>query len=545
MKAILPWLRVMAWMQGAAIAVLGYLVLDAADITPSTVAGHDATRAPMGPLVELPAPGGGLTIGGAKPDAVLVDAPASGVAPREGMLLFGVLVDEAGQPVPGATAHFTRDGETKPLTASTSDKEATFALAGLSSGRLNVRVSAVGFCELQDTIEIPVGMSRMRHDIVLKKAWTLAVKIVTPEGTPIAQALRDGGKERKSWFQIQVSALATPWEPQGDFPPTNLREADHGVGRWRSGTGFEAMRGGPRISKEFAGTLELDVRQPLWVSAVMRHHVLATARVEPGQPEVTLTVALDQILRSLGVVRLRVVDSVTGLPSSEARVGISDVQSSGAPEAVDAQGRIEVRDLRPGLHRLSIYAKDRFGPNAEVMIESGQTIDLGDIPLVAHRSIKGRCDNIDGKGDRISIQATSLDPSLVPTVHLQSYRAQAAEDGTFTLSLPDGRYFVRATGAGGTALELDTRALGEQMLILPLAKESSIRLDARIGGDPMELAIIASSGRAIFRRWVKDGWKFPITCLPGDYRIELKDRTGKVRTEQIRVGPDGVDLRLP
>ena len=562
----MQWLKIAAWVQAIAIAVLAFVVLRSNDVplAPADSAAQpraNAARAsalPAVPAAPAPAPGEAAAATGGSPDeasggatsrvsaAVRENATpgASAAKPPEGTVLFGRFVDAGGEPVRDGHAWLTREGESKPFATLSAQSRPEFAVGGLAPGRVQLRTRATGFRELQDTIEIPADVPRLRHDIVLQKSWNLLVRILTPDGRPIHEALQEAGKARPSLWQIEVGALATPWQPGGDFPPTGLREADYGVGRWRSATGIGAMRDGPKIGKDCAGVLELDTQQPLWVSAVLRHRVLASSAIEPGQAEVSLTVSLEQLFQSLGTIRVRVVDS-TGAPVTDARVAFNDQQSGGMGAAVDAEGRIEVRDLRPGLLTMGVFAKGSYCPRALVQLEPGQTLDLGDVAVVAFREIKGRCENLGGKGDRLVVQATSLDTPAHPALRPEAQSAQVAEDGTFTLRLPDGRYFVRATGAGGATTTLDTKALGSELLILRLVKEAGIRLDVQTRGELLELAIVGPDGRALWRRWLKDGWKFPINALPGDYRIELKDRTGKVTTRQLHLGAEGVDLRIP
>jgi hypothetical protein len=178
-----------------------------------------------------------------------------------------------------------------------------------------------------------------------------------------------------------------------------------------------------------------------------------------------------------------------------------------------------------------------------VQLEPGQTLDLGDVAIPAMREFQGRCEHVDGKG-RLSVEFTPLDAVAHPALRPGSTDPQVAEDGTFKVRLAEGRYAVRASGAGGAVATIDTRALAGP-IVLNLAGEAPIRLDAKTGGEVLELAIVDAGGRDVFRRWLQDGWKFPLLALPGDYRVELKDRSGKVASRLLHLGADGVDLRVP
>lgn len=546
----MPWLKSFAWLQGAVIVALVFLVLRGSEPLPvaagraAVVAGTPAAA----PLTGANAPA--QPAPPAVPDAAPAE-PAPPVKGPEGTILFGCVVDEAGQPVRDCHLTFTREGETSQLARCYTQSHASYAVPGLQPGKVQIATRVTGFRELRETVEIPADTPRLRHDVTLQQAWNLLVKIVTPEGRPIHEALLELAKERPGLARLEVAAIATPYQPAGDFPPTELREAPYGVGRWRSATGFGRMDG-PKIGKEYAGTMELDQRRALWISAVLRHRLLASVAIEPGQAEVSLTVAIDRLQQELGTIRLRVVDGATGAPVTTAMVGFSDVQSGGGGAKPDAQGVVEVRDLRPGLLRMEIRTQGGSAPPAQVLLEPGQTLDLGDVPVLAQREIKGRLEGQDqdakehdSKVMRMSVQAYPLDVTLSPKLEAQSHRAQVEEDGTFRFWMPDGRYFLRASGGGGATAVIDTKTLGNEPIVLRLQKEGAFRLDAKTGGELLQLTITGSDGRRVFRRWLPDGVKYPIMALPGDYRVELQDRAGKVTMRQVRLGVEGMDLRVP
>jgi len=534
----MPSLQSLAWLQGAVIVVLMVLLLRGHE----PVSGDAKDPADASAATSMsPAAVGNASAGEPRVQAEAAIAPGPAAAQEpDGTVLFGRVTDEAGQLVEGCNMTFTREGESKRLATGGS----LFAVSGLQPGRLLVRARATGYRELSETIEIPPDTPRLRRDLVMQQSWSLLVKILTPEGRPLHEVLQELGKTRPGLLRCEVSVIATAFQPDGDFPSTEPREASFGLGRWRSATGIGAMHSGPKLQKEYAGLLELEQRRPLWVSAVLRHRLLATTAIEPGQAEVTLTVQPERILADLGTIRLRVVDD-TGSPVSEARVGFSDAQGFGGGELVNAQGVAEVRDLRPGLLQMDVMARDRYAPRALVLLAPAQTMDLGDVAVLSYRVIKGRCENRDEKGGEHSLYAWALDNTSSPELQPTPFRGEVAADGTFAFHMPEGRYFVRASGAGGASVTVDTRTLGDEPLVLRLQKEGAIRLDCRTGGELFRVTIVGGDGRNLFQRWVQDGWKFPLAALPGDYRVEVQDRAGKVTTSTLHLGIEGVDLRVP
>lgn len=535
-------LRGLAGLQAAVIVVLLVLVWRGAETAVPAApppSGSLPASAPPPRLEAVPLPA-------AAPPTVT--APVSEAAPAPpaplGTVLLGRVVDAAGEPVRGAHVSFWRVGGKEPLASFATHLRPEFAVAGFEPGPLEVQARATGYTDLRETIDVPVDTPWLRRDIVLAKAWILAVKIVTADGTPMHEALRALHAARPALQWVDIGALATLAQPSGDFPPTDNREARNGVGRWRSATGFEGMTEGPRVGKGFAGVLELGERQSLWISAVLRHRLLASARVEPGQEEVTLTVALEAVLQSLCTVRVRVVDGTTGAPVAGAEVSLTDAQTGSRGERTDAEGNVELRDLRPGLLGLSISAGDRY-TGGHVELQPGQVLDLGALAVSPYRVIEGRCQGLPAATGELSVYVWSVDPPPHPALRGGSFNARVADDGTFKLRLHDGRYLVRATGRGGAIAQLDTRALGARPLILPLAAEVDLRLSVKTRGADYKLRIYDAAGNLLWGQWLVDGWRFPIQLLPGDYRLEITGPDGKVATRALKLGAAGADLVIP
>lgn len=544
-------LRALAIAQAVVIVSLSMLLLRPGEVPPAPAAtaadakaegnqapdqalSEAAVRAPEQPSV-------------APPLQVLRPAAASRTAPT-GTVLFGRVVNESGEAVSEGLVWLRRVGEQKQLaTIRARQGHSEFAIAGLPPGRIEFQTHAAGYKQQRGSIDIPAGVPRVRHDIVLEPSWLLTVKILTPEGKPLHEELQAASKERPMLWHVEVGAVVTATKPDGDFPLTPLREIEIGLGRWRGATGAGAVLsdGRPRLPKDTAGVIEIDKKQALWASAVMRHHVLASVPVEPGQAEVTLTVALEVVLKDLCCIRGRVVDAATGAAVANASVSFGDLQSSGAGSKTDEQGRFEVKDLRPGLLTVGIRGDKKHSRRDLIRLAPGQVLELGDVPVFEFRTIKGRCEGMVGKAEEGRIAYTPLDPVWHPAVQHYTESARVAADGSFTFALPEGRYLLRASGAGSAVVEIDTRTLGDQPLVLQLKPEAMLRLDVQTNGESWELALFDSSGREVYRRDLRDGWKLPLPFLPGTYRAELTGPNGRTETRQVHLGAAGADLRVP
>ncbi|HEX6814018.1 MAG TPA: carboxypeptidase-like regulatory domain-containing protein [Planctomycetota bacterium] len=566
-------LRALALLQGVLIVVLTLMLSAADDQAPAhaspaaslpagapaepaaaaTSPAHGSATAPQqlaaaASPVQDGAPGTAAVAGEAASASVLTGgaAPAATAGDAVGTVLYGRVLDEAGQPIPEGNVWFSRPGDNKQLASvSLNARDPCYAIAGLAPGEVAYRTRSSGYKEAADTIAIPPGTPRLRHDIVLTKSWEILVRIVTPDGKPVHAALREARKDHPALVHVEVTALASATPPEGDFPPSASREVTAGIGSWRSAQGIQArMRSGKQQPDDVAGVIEVDGKQAVWVSAVLRHRVLASASVEPGQTEITLTVPVDRVLRDLGTIRGRVVDAATREPVTDANVSFDDLQTGSGGAKVDAEGRFEVRDLRPGLLRVGVRAPKRSAPRDLVALSPGQVLDLGDVPLAEFRTIPGRCEGITGKAESCHVSYVSLEPPPHASIRRSTESARVEADGTFKLHMTDGRYRLRASGAGGAIVEIDTRALGDGTIVLKLEKEANLRIDAT-GSGSFQLAVFEASGRELYRRDLRGGSKLSLSFLVGDYRVEVKNERGKVETRRVTLGDGGADLRVP
>jgi hypothetical protein len=204
-----------------------------------------------------------------------------------------------------------------------------------------------------------------------------------------------------------------------------------------------------------------------------------------------------------------------------------------------------VTHLRPGLLDVEASGDKLRARRDLVELGAGETLDLGDLPLFASHTIRGRCEGLLGKADACRIHWLALDPPPHRALRRHRDSATVQPDGTFVLSLAEGRYLLRASGAGGAVVEIDTRTLADGPLVLRLAAEAQLRLIVAETGAPPELTLFDGGNRDVWRRDLAAGWRIPILLPPGDYRAELRDARGRVETRRITLGPDGAELRVP
>src|SRR5262249_59667194 len=106
--------------------------------------------------------------------------------------------------------------------SSSSAKGGSYAVTGLTPGGWTVNVRSSGYREIKQPIKLVASAPRQRLDLVIEPAAIVKVKILTPEGQLISDALR---AEKFEW-NIGVRAVATATPPTGDLPMTELAGLD-------------------------------------------------------------------------------------------------------------------------------------------------------------------------------------------------------------------------------------------------------------------------------------------------------------------------------
>ncbi|MBK9386026.1 MAG: carboxypeptidase regulatory-like domain-containing protein [Planctomycetes bacterium] len=473
-------------------------------------------------------------------------AEARAFTPPTGTILYGLVRGIDGRIPRTAFLAVHRPGEKKAVSTEQPDKRGRFTFPGLEPGRYELRARSSGYRDLVHELECSESTPMQRVDLVLDASWILGVRFALPDGRELREVLQEWAKQRPELYRLglDLGAIATRFEPQADFPATSSRQADYGSGTWHGGLMVDAAR----IPRGCSGYFELETREPLWISAVMRHHVLAKQRVEAGQQVVAFEIDPEQLRARLATLRLRVVDAQTGTPLEGATVDVneaSDMQTGGGGKKTDAEGRIELLHQRPGLLRCACWKGEARSASFQVSLEPGQILDIGDVPIDAQRVVLGRLENWTPASKTPQVTALALDPAPHPTLTRTRVVAHVQPDASFKLQVHEGRYHVHVSGSGGASVEVDTRALGEGPLVIALQPEAELRVHARTQGELWRLNLYDADGHHVFGRWLRDGWRFPIAALPGSYRLELEDRFGKKSARQIELGPGGLDLQVP
>lgn len=248
--------------------------------------------------------------------------------PRGGRIM-GRVVGSGGAPIASASIRLTRTEGPPVVWAATSGDDGRFAVDTLVPGTYQLDAIAPGYARFtRETI--PLG-ANVR--VTLSRVGLVSGRVVRPDGRPASDAtITIAGSGL--WPARTASARADGGFVLGDIP-----------------AGIYEVRA-------FEGNLVAEPRRGL--------------EVEPGRPSY-LTFSLADGVALRGIVR----DSVSGDPIVGAEITVSMEALDAAPRASssDATGSFAVRGLRPGIHRVSVFAEG-YVPIAALEWEPGPLLEL-------------------------------------------------------------------------------------------------------------------------------------------------------------------------
>jgi hypothetical protein len=203
---------------------------------------------------------------------------------------------------------------------------------------------------------------------------------------------------------------------------------------------------------DFESDRVLHLREPLpaFVSLVLGDTVLQTQRAEADALEVTFVLSTADVRAALASVRVRLVDSVTGVPLANV---------SGSLDRLDRvsndKGVLRFTDVPPGEHRLLLVDGKHERVDCIVRLESGRKNDLGVWQLDAASSVSGRFYDADGKGiamhwNVVAYQADARERPGAIDARADLFAPDAplaySDDGFVAAELGRGKYWIRVRG---------------------------------------------------------------------------------------------------
>jgi hypothetical protein len=391
----------------------------------------------------------------------------------------------------------------------------TFAFAGIAPGK--TELSTRFDDELPLRVDVDVKVPQTRVDLTLPARWVLTVNAVTLDDRPLAEAL--AAQKLAPFLDLGVAAFPGPIA--SPMFPTTSNRLQLGLGVARTFDRFMDTEK-PR-PKQAVGSITLPPDRPVHVALLLGGAILAQTEVPPGQPDLTFTIAPQDVAAKLATARMRILDD-QGAPLVGAKVSLGSAGGwlSGGGTATDADGRVRLTNLQPGVLRLQVDGTPLRPRVGEVELRPGDDIDLGDIALFASTEVELVFDHAD---ERRAVVVTCLEPPARTDVRpSKEFRGMGSP---WKLNLTPGRHaIVERSSAGASALELDTRNLPPQPIRVELRPAATLRLLDRIEGGFARVAILTKSGAVAFATEVTGRGDRDLQLPPGTYDVIVRKLDG-------------------
>lgn len=410
-----------------------------------------------------------------------------------------------------------------------------FAFAGLDAGTWKLTARANGYDPAEREVEVGQALATHRVDLVLQRAMTVRIALLTPEGTPLREVM-DAEKIYLLASGIEVYATTDP--PEESF--SSRRGPPGNVSKWSTPSGWP---GAEPLPKRYFGELELREAPPVHVGVYLGNTLLAAQPLEEMREEMVFTLSLDDVRGALGSAQLRLVDAVTGEPVTQARVQFGPTSGM----RVDEQGVVRIENRPLGEHRLSVYAQDYAVFARQVTLEAGQPLDLGTIALDKAQTWTGAVVDPTGAPVGASIALRRVGDF----VHAGG--AQAKSSGAFELTgVGPADYVVVATTADDKLMawrRIDGRTEPQHLELrmqpafrttldstLPSGTLATVRVYDTAGTQLDEISSVAGGRQR----------RGPVLAA-GTYRLEIEPVGGEppITSKTVSVSPDSTTIHLP
>lgn len=462
-------------------------------------------------------------------------------APLPEPRIHGTVLNPAREPIRGtwwsAVSILDEDGV---RTVTESDADGSYSFSPLALGSYWVSAGAEGYrgqaMEIALTPETPV----VQADFILQESVMLKIRLVTPAGGDVFQALREAQAPQAASHLVPVATA--------DHPGPHFREVfgslnNHfGVGNfWNYGPRVAALPRG------YMGILVLEGDLPAWVSLVHYHHVLASQRIEPGQEEVVFVVSPDALVAGLATVQVQVLDAASGLPIPGAKVSLEGHGGYERETSPDADGIAIMKERMPGRFELLVRADGYEKYRMPVEAASGALTDLGVVALNAEVTLRGFV--FDGEGLPLAAEFTmgQVDSADRSIRWLRAGTFKSAADGSYEMrGLGRHEYVIRsnnqaalnAKDAPGVVwvsglIPCDLRTGSLSAFDIRMRPASALVLQVADGlADGLKFRVLDAEGReSLSSRFYGPGPR-KLLMPAGRYRVLLLDPSDQVLAEQ-------------
>lgn len=338
-----------------------------------------------------------------------------------------------------------------------------------------------------------------------------------------------------------LAAIATLSAPSGPLPWAAVDcWREYGVGRWTP----VAERDRP-TQRDIDGELSIEAGPPVVISAVLRHLVLQSRVLEPGQTFMEFVLSRALVEAQFAYARGRVVDLESGEPYPEARAGLANTSERPLPIALGADGAFELGPVLPGLSTLLLEGAGHETVWLQLTLAPGWNV-LGTERMTAGATVSGRV--TDAGTPAAGVAVLAFVPEHRGQAPFLSRRVVVTDaDGGFVVGGVGRRHLtvlarsesgslgyavVDATGGDVSGIELSLRPVTEVSVAArnPSGRGLTITFlaEARV---PIAVARLAAAERVATAR-----------VPPGIYRLQIEGDDLSIGQRDIVVG--AVPLRV-
>jgi len=482
-------------------------------------------------------------------------APGSAATPRPRTLVYGRLLDESHATISGArSASLCFVDRTGARRATDATMEGDYALHELEFGTYWVTASADGYRSVDETVELRSDRPSLQVDFTLRKRVELRVRVTTPGGESLRDALESARAPRGARLLVPVATREPPGKRLNEG--TGGLDDGFGVGRFKPRE--------PRLEgdgTDCIGTLLLDRELPVFVSLVHCQWVLRTKRVVGSEDEVTFVVSPDELLAELATIRAQVVDAATGSPIREARVTLESGTCFDPGVATDPQGIATIERREPGRFELCVSASGYAHFRQSIDALPGELTDLGTVSLEQEVTVEGHVLDLDGRPLAASFSLGIVDPADRSIRWFRSKECRSRGDGSLAIrGLGRKEYVIRTSNhdarderawkgvpwvSGNVAIDTRAGSITDLGIQLRPASRLVVQDVAGVIGDDLQFRVVDELGRELVAGRLHGSEPRPLSLPAGNYVVSLLDsRDTPLSERHVELGSETVEVDL-
>jgi len=487
----------------------------------------------------------------APPSAERVDAASGG-----SIFLEGTVTDSHGAPIEKARIATRPHAEANPMSVHT-DASGHYRIGPLREGRHWVFASVEDSHRVLADLVLSEQRPLVRHDFRLEPFQRIVVRVVTPQGVPLAKKregapLDDGLRSGGVWVPRDEPGSAIPADPAASRPPQ--------VGRFEDR--FHSPRG--RSDPTIHGSVLVDQGVTTgWISLLVGSRVLRKRPFDRFTEELSFTVKVGEVFDQACAVQGVLVAAETGEPlAGEVAFGrLSARRPDG--QKVGPGGRFALRGASPAERWLVARAPGRAPVRVPLKLAPGRGFDCGRIELPEGIELSGQL--VSSVRTRLGgpLGLEVVDPTTGETDSRgwtdNSWRCKP--DGSFAVSgVAPGVYVITPpriadrSGDGASylwALPCRVDATGGSVSGIRIPVQATTRVDfvgpPLVGQQSLRVEVVEPSGLLLSSGVIRRQKRYRehrVWLVPGEYDLRLTREGGATERRPLYVGSSSLPLTV-